>query len=110
MYPGKTPNPQIGPHGPGNNQRNPLSKLVTDRSASDSEQPAGRSPTLTMAGAKCQCKHVRLPHDPVQNGTKCSCHRYVKPEDYGAPVTPGRESGAQRNQPPEAQEPTNDQE
>jgi hypothetical protein len=107
MYPGKTPNPQIGTHGPGDNQPNLLPKRVADRSATDSEQPAGRSPTLTTSCPKGQCKHVRLPHDPVQNGTKCSCHRYAKPEDDGAPVTPGRESGLQRNHPPEAHGPTN---
>jgi hypothetical protein len=68
MYPGKTSNPQIGPHGPGNNQPNHLSTRVADGSASDSEQPAGQSPTVTTSGAKRQYKHIRHPHDPSRLG------------------------------------------
>jgi hypothetical protein len=108
MYPGKTPNPQIGPLCPGNRQPNLLSERVTDRSASTSEQHAGRSPTLDTSGVKGQgkCRHRPIAHD--QNGTRCSCHRYVWLEDDGAPVTPGRGNRTQRNQPPEAHRPTND--
>jgi hypothetical protein len=75
MYPGKMPNPQNGPQGPGDNQPNHLSKHGADHLASDSEQPAGQRPTGPTMDGKHQNRYIHPPRDLVQKGTKCSCHR-----------------------------------
>jgi hypothetical protein len=75
MYQGKTPNLQNGPQGPGDNQPNHLAKQGTDRSASNSELPAGQPPTGTTLDGKSQNQNRHTAHDPIQNSTKCSCHQ-----------------------------------
>jgi hypothetical protein len=98
MYPGETPNPKSGPHGPGDHQPNLLSKRVTDRSASGPH--AGRSPTLAKLGGKGQGRYRPRPLAQNQNWTGCSCHRFAKPEVDVAPVATGKGNGTHKNQPP----------
>jgi hypothetical protein len=108
MYPGETPNPKIGPHGPGEHQPNLLSKQVTDRSASASGPHAGRGPTWAKSGGKGQGRYRTRPLVRYQNWTGCSCHRFAKPEVDVAPVTTGKGNRTHKNRPPVSHKPTND--